>query len=724
MEETKQGVGPWANLPASKDPASPHYLYHPEHERLSSIIPSTITSPSITPALPSFIAYWTGMYSMYGVHGRDSVYIVAMRRRAELIPRPFTQTEHAVLARYSQNMQNGAEYFGLLGLVGGGYWATRTEFWPMEKSFRTMFGLQGGATGSEPLPPSGLVYPNGWGQQKEGGGNAGAPGTGSTTAAGPTAGTSSTVNQTVGSTSTAAPTAGNTTAPTNIPSHSKAFGKPDPTIPRIDITKITADYLRGPRVNPVAPTFNYAWALNINRWMYMLQMPPQYLVGFTMWQIRRLQAIPLEQRGNEYYKQRYELAEYSIRWARLLGQKVDRNRQGLRAELDEDMVKIRKGVIQQNLDEAEALYKEVEEFDRRMAESRRAWLERTSAATAEIEAGIISSKNAAASAAASQKAVPQNWNQLKESFKNLAQEAKAEAEAEAQIERSKAEAARSAAFKPHGAPRVELPPGAIVFQFNPIKSIKNAIRVGTWAFFGKYVVGTIGLIWLTSGSRKKEIVDERLQEYNYDRMEYAKLRMKEAASRRGLPVPPSQQQQQEQEPHPGDEGGAGSRQPQRFEPVDGQSLGGVQSESIDWGDFVKDDTPALSRQSGNDSALPPIRPGESAWDRARRAREGPQGPAMEEDRWAPQVQQDTAVKTDDMANMSRWERIRQQASEGYGGERRLPGEARDGGDNTSSFGGFGRRQQGQDRQKTKEELQREFDAQVDKERRGEEGPWK
>lgn len=632
---------------------------------------------------------------MYGVHGRDSVYIVAMRRRAELLPRPFTQTEHAVLARYSQNMQNGAEYFGLLGLVGGAYWGTRTEFWPMEKTFRTMFGLKGGATGpGEAVPPSGFVYPNGWGQ-KEGGGSTGPAGAGSTP------------NPTAGSTSTTAPKVANTGASPVIPPHSNSWGSSNPPLSRFDVTKITADYLRGPRIKPMEPTFNYSWAPMLQRWLYMLQLPPQYIVNFTMWQIRRIGATPPEQRGTESYKQKYDIAEWTVRWVRSWGLRIDETRENTKKGMDTQLARARANDIG-GLEEIEALVKEYEEFDKRMAEARKTWVGKTSALEGEIEAELVA-RRAAARASARPTARPPasgkatgSWGETKEEFKIRLDEAENEVRAKEKM-------------------RHEVPRNAIIIRINPLKSIKDAIRAGTWAFFGKYVIGTIGLMWLTSGSRRKEIADERLQEYNYDRMEYAKLRMKEAVARRGLPIPPTAPPQQ---PHHDDGGESGSRQPERFKSVDNQSLGGVQSESIDWGDLVKDDTPVIARQQSKDSTLPPIRPGESAWDRARRAMEGPQGPAMEEDRWAPQGQQDTAPKTDDMASMSRWEKIRQQASEGYASERRVPGENRDGGDGPGSFGGFGRRQQGQDKQKTKEELQREFDAQVEKERRGEEGAWK
>ncbi|KAK6331669.1 hypothetical protein TWF718_002215 [Orbilia javanica] len=711
MEETKEGIGPWAGLPASKDPASPHYLYHPEHERLSSIVPSAITSPSITPALPSFIAYWTGMYNMYGVRGRDSVFVVAMRRRAEIIPRPFTQTEHAVLARYSQNMQNGAEYFGLLGLFGGAYWSTRTEYWPMEKTLRTMFlpsQGQPGATGSS--PPSGFVYPNGWGQNEAGG----------TTGA---AAASSTPNSAASPTPTAGPTASPTTAQTaantqasstGIPP-SRLSGKFNPKALPIDITQITESYLKGPRVQNTSPLLSYGFPLSFQRKLFMMPVPPDFMVRFAMWQVARLKAIPVEQRGSRMYEMYYDLAEESIIRARSWGLTMDKTRTAAKFVYESELKKHREGPETEVRKEIEALAKEIEAFEKQMVEAKKVWQDKMSTLEREAEAEIVARRRPGAVASAT---IDGKWMGAKQEWKDLADAATKETEAD---QKRRPDPARPASFQTHGASGPDIAKRTIVVQFSPVKSVMGAVRAGTWAFFGKYVVGTLGLIWLTSGSRRKEIADERLQEYNYDRMEYAKLRMKEAAARRGLPGPPPQTQQ---EPRYGDDSESGSRQPERFEPVDSQSLGGVQSESIDWGDLVKDDTPVITRQQTNTSVLPPGKPGESAWDRARRAREGPQGPAMEEDRWAPQGQQDTAPKTDDMANMSRWERIRQQASEGYGSERRIPGESRDGGDSAGSFGGFGRKQQGQDRQKTREELQKEFDAQVEKDRRGEEGSWK
>ncbi|KAK6506443.1 hypothetical protein TWF506_011353 [Arthrobotrys conoides] len=690
MAETKRGTGLWANLPASKDPASPHYLYHPEHERLSSIVPSEITSPSIIPALPSFIAYWTGMHGIYDVPGRDSVSVLAMRRRAETLPRPFTQTEHAILSRYSKNLQNGSEYIGLLGLVGGAYQATRTEFWPMEESVRTMLGT---IDTKESAPPSGFVYPNGWGQ-KEGNGAAGA------------SSSSSTVDPKTGS----APTTATIGSPTNIPPRTGHFRVRGPPMPRIDITKVSAEYLSGPRVAPTPPLMNYSLVSAWYRWFYMLQMPPQGVVNFTTWQIKRLAKVPPERRDNNY-RRVYEMTEWCIFRSRELALLRDIARRKMKINMDKRRARVNEYTNPMAQDEILSLAKEFEEFDKKMAGAREAWVKRTGAIAQEIEAAVVARR--------ALEETPTNWFGIKKEFKKVIEDVKEEEEAD---KKKRVEAGRAAGSQGNG----EVPRKAVTIRVDAFKTVKEALRVGTWAFFGKYVVGTLGLIWLTSRTRGKEMADERLQEFNYDRMEYAKLKIKEAAAKRRLPVPPPSQPppQQHGDPTHGDEGGSGARRPERFESVDNQSLGGIQSESIDWGDFVKDDTPAVARQQSNNSVLPPLRPGESAWDRARRAREGPQGPAMEEDRWAPQEQQDKAPKTDDMANMSRWERIRQQASEGYGGERRVPGENRDGGDSSGSFGGFGGRQQGQDRQKTKEELQREFDAQVEKDRRGEEGSWK
>ncbi|KAK6345925.1 hypothetical protein TWF730_010265 [Orbilia blumenaviensis] len=695
MEETKQGIGPWAGLPPSKDPASPHYIYHPEHERLSSLSPSVITTPPLTPALPAFIAYWTGMYNMYGVRGRDSVYIVAMRRRAEIIPRPFTQAEHAILGRYSQNMQNGAEYFGLLGLAGGIYWSTRTEFWPMEKSFRTMFGMKGGAAPAEQFPPSGFVYPNGWGQKEGGGG--GNAGSGAGVGAG-----------------------SGTGAPTGVPPESaaaegttnNASGRPT----RIQLEKITPEAMRGPQIEPVKATFNYSLSSRIQRWLYMAQCPPQLMINQIMKQKSRLDGVDPNSRDTARYKIMRDRIERMASGFQDF-EKSPFNRIEIRKDVAEELKKVKElpaelEAVQLRVKELESLLKEFDEFDRRLTEARKTW---TGGA-----AGTAGEAAASASSAASEAAA--NAARKAEFAEELA---KAEAEARATLSQKAPESSsHSSGPSRPGAPGTGPPQFIRVYHFNPVRNLKDFIRAGVWGFFGKYTVGTLGLIWLTSRSRQKEIADERLQEYNYDRMEYAKVRMKETMSRRGLPIP--QQPQPQPEPRDSDDGGSGSssRQPERFEPVDTQSLGGLQSEGIDWGDYVKDDAPAAARKQENGPVMPPLRPGESSWDRARRAREGPQGPAMEEDRWAPQAQQDTAVKTDDMANMSTWERIRQQASEGYGGERRVPGENRDGGEGNTSFGGFGRRQQGQDRQKTREELQKEFDAQVEKDRRGEDGAWK
>ncbi|KAK6524497.1 hypothetical protein TWF281_011404 [Arthrobotrys megalospora] len=735
MQEPKQGIGPWANLPASKDPASPHYLFQPEHERLSSLIPSAITTPPITPALPSFIAYWTGMYSMYGVTGRDSVYIVAMRRRAELIPRPFTQVEHAVLARYSQNMQNGAEYFGLLGLAGGIYWSLRTEYWPMEKSFRTMFGLKGGATGGETVPPSGFVYPNGWGQ-KEGGGSASTAGSATGSATG----------------SAASSTAVNTGAPTGVPPESVGAKAPTPSSARFVINPLTVteEMLRGPPITLPKPPTKYDYPVAALRKVYICQPFLNLQIRYAMYMKSRLEATPPELRNTEAYNRRFKAVENLFR--AIIEEKGLFNLPRVRANIRKDFTRATQrarkehpNTFEKEAKQVEAVLKEFKEFDGRLAEKKR--IQRSLVTEAADKAAASASKSstegaaeASATEAAAKATTAGTSAAASEASAASSEASKIASEAsKAASEASKAasESAHGAGPKPNGAPQPTgsfpsrpgqpgsgFPPGTVVYsyQINSTKPIRNAFRAGAWAFFGKYVIGTIGLMWLTSGSRQKEIADERLQEYNYDRMEYAKVRMKEAATRRGLPVPPSQPQRQEA---PGsDEDQGASRRPERFEPVDTQSLGGVQSESIDWGDLLKDDAPAAQRQMSNDPALPPIRPGESAWDRARRAREGPQGPAMEEDRWAPQAQQDTAARTDDMANMSRWEKIRQQASEGYAGERRVPGEARDGGESSGSFGGFGRKQRGQDRQKTKEELQREFDAQVDKERNFEEGGWK
>ncbi|KAK6540351.1 hypothetical protein TWF694_009153 [Orbilia ellipsospora] len=274
-------------------------------------------------------------------------------------------------------------------------------------------------------------------------------------------------------------------------------------------------------------------------------------------------------------------------------------------------------------------------------------------------------------------------------------------------------------IKPRQQPRLPPPPppATRLTQFfsgdsagtGRLYGVRDIFRVLTWAWVGKYIGSTVGLIFIISRSRRLEAEDERLQEYQYDRKEYAKQKAQHRETT--LPKPAAQPTPIER-PKSSDGGRGGGREDTRYQETDTQSLGGLQAESIDWGDFKTDEAPAPAQR------VPSPRPGESSWERARREREGPQQPAMHEDSWAPQEQQDRAVSTA-AGSSSTWERIREQASEAYGGGKRIPGESRV--DETptgeSAWSRLGQ-QAKPETPKSREELQREFDAELDKEWKG------
>ncbi|KAF3915219.1 hypothetical protein ABW20_dc0108536 [Dactylellina cionopaga] len=302
---------------------------------------------------------------------------------------------------------------------------------------------------------------------------------------------------------------------------------------------------------------------------------------------------------------------------------------------------------------------------------------------------------------------------------STATEAKPEAKPEAKFE-AKTEAKPEAKFTGQQSnfrpPIRELPRENSNFFL-----MKDALRMATWGYMGKLFFGSLGIAYMTMRSRSYEQKDERLQEYNYDRMQYARAKIQNAADQRAsVPVPsrPSYPPPSSQE----SSGGRSETDDSRFQEEDTQSLGGLQTEALDWSGIQREDEPTGVPAAGR---VPPSGPQESAWERAKRARDGPRQPAMEEDRWAPQVQQDRAPSTPDMDSLSTWEKIRQRGSEGYSGQKRVPGEARDSdksGD--SSFSSKSAFRQDNEGPKTKEDLQREFDAQLEKERQGEADSWK
>ncbi|KAJ6258746.1 hypothetical protein Dda_6799 [Drechslerella dactyloides] len=252
----------------------------------------------------------------------------------------------------------------------------------------------------------------------------------------------------------------------------------------------------------------------------------------------------------------------------------------------------------------------------------------------------------------------------------------------------------------------------ITLTVNPFTGMRDALRLGTWAFLGKYMFTTMGVMYMTLRSRNLEEKDERLQEFNYDRQAYAKRRLQEEMAKSGRKLPPSRTPMPPRPlptpaQHPADSDSDDQYQ------LDSQSLGGVQTETIDWGDLG----PQPEAVGKPDSPAPPT---ESAWARARRGQQPSPLPAMEEDQWAPRSQDSTPPEAEG-GSVSTWERIRQQASEGYGGEKKFPGESRAGEDAyTGSGPGAGAQEA---KQQTKEQAQREFDAQLEKERRGESGSW-
>ncbi|EWC47920.1 hypothetical protein DRE_02802 [Drechslerella stenobrocha 248] len=262
-------------------------------------------------------------------------------------------------------------------------------------------------------------------------------------------------------------------------------------------------------------------------------------------------------------------------------------------------------------------------------------------------------------------------------------------------------------------PKVGARPGA-----SGVSSLswREAFRLGTWAYVGKHLFVIFGVGVLAMRSRRLEEKDEQLQEFNHDRKNYARARFEEEMSRsrqrlpdqtgmpphlppRSAPPPTSQ--------YPPTRGG-GSTQDQD----DSQSLGGLQPEAIDWGDFGKQE------EATDAPSVRPPPPTESAWVRARRGEQSQQ-PTMEQDQWAPRSQDPvpSAANTD---NISAWDRIRQQASEGYGGERRMSGETKDAGDR---YAGPRDARGKEPKQKSREQAQKDFDAQLEKERRGEPDSW-
>ncbi|KAK6338053.1 hypothetical protein TWF696_001524 [Orbilia brochopaga] len=247
---------------------------------------------------------------------------------------------------------------------------------------------------------------------------------------------------------------------------------------------------------------------------------------------------------------------------------------------------------------------------------------------------------------------------------------------------------------------------------NPFQSMRETLRLATWAFLGKYMFTTLGVMYMTLRSRTLEEKDERLQEFNYDRQAYAKRRLEEEMAKSGRRMPPTRMPTPSRPLPPPPSGGDGDVSDGQYQ-VDSQSLGGLQTETVDWGDL------GPQQQEPVVPASPPP-PTESAWARARRGQQSPPLPAMEEDQWAPRSQDSTPGEAD-AGSVSTWERIRQQASEGYGREKRFPGESRNAEEvYTENRPGASAKDA---RQQTREQAQKEFDAQLEKERRGEPDSW-
>ncbi|KAF3936128.1 hypothetical protein ABW19_dt0200422 [Dactylella cylindrospora] len=245
----------------------------------------------------------------------------------------------------------------------------------------------------------------------------------------------------------------------------------------------------------------------------------------------------------------------------------------------------------------------------------------------------------------------------------------------------------------------------VAAEQDSLAGLRTALRLGCWAVLGKYVFTALGITFLSMRSRGLEQRDERLQEYHHDKIQYARTILKEQMERARQPPDPTRQTGRgfPRQPLPPQRGSAGDTTPAD----DAQSLGGAQSETIFWGDLDNDDS-----ESSVDATSKPSQTGESVWARARKEREEDQSPA-ERDRFSTPQSESTTIN--DTGNMSTWERIRQQTSSGFGlgGDKRVPGEPVRPGESWS-IGNSDR-----ERQLAKEQAQREFDEQLERERRGE-----
>ncbi|KAF3912323.1 hypothetical protein AA313_de0205360 [Arthrobotrys entomopaga] len=626
----------------AKDPTSPYYIYHPEHPRLADTVPSSITTPRISPQLPYAVAFLTGF------HNRTQFMKMAMAARGEpALGRPLTPVEAAVLTRYTQVIRNGGEWAGILGMVTATAMGMRTDLWPMEGMIRSSLGMQPRESGWSPAPSETATPP---------------PPPPSTTSSSSATSSSSSSSTTASSSGAAAAEASSSSEA--AAAEASASQKPKWSFQTWTMSTIAED----PRLGSEA----FKRILDKKAQLY-----------------QKLASYPPEHRGERGYRMSWTAFKINLSMERDL----------MRAQLvaQEKLV----AQAKEALKEGEAL-----------------------AAAAGSEKEFPSDKGKSLMKQVKKLEVIRDETKMlieEASAALAAMESRAEIKAPEVINPAEAKPSEASPFSrsqpripqppPKGSPFVEWSVGAGESPWSR-RAGGGFIRILTWAWLGKYIGSTLGLMFFVSRSRRLEAQDERLQEYNYDRMEYARYRAQQLE--RSMPKPASQPVPIERPKTP--EGGARARAKEdtRFQEADTQSLGGLQDEAIDWGDFKLDESPATAPAQ----RVPLPRPGESSWDRARREQDGPQQPAMHEDSWAPREQQDRAV-SNDSSSSSTWDRIREQASEAYGGGKRIPGESRVNETPTGESAWSRVGQQGKSESpKSREELQREFDSELEKEWRG------
>ncbi|EPS40218.1 hypothetical protein H072_6016 [Dactylellina haptotyla CBS 200.50] len=602
-----------------------------------------------TPGIwPQLPAFIGYFASVGGLQGRERFLPSAMRTRAAAVPRQLTPVEAAVISRYMENVRNAGEWFGLIGIIGFTMQGYRSGKWPFAGFWKTI------STPTAPgqPPPSGLVYPIGVGQPPE-----------------------------------ASPEAKPSTETKPSTEPNKATWSHSDRSESAENRKIIP---KGgpPRSGPLS------FIPAVTRWLLTTEPPPSFMLKIEDKARQKVLSTPESEHGSFRYQKRLEWYNQMSSANKDVVRFWSHQREDMIKELREDLKRIEEpGNIrsegqdrpQKTLQELKTLLGDLETYEAQRAEA----VEAAAAASAEKSAAAEASS---AAAKAASEAKP---------------EAKPEPRPQPHFQQEQA--------RPGTHPKLnEIPEfkNAKVYTINlgPLQALKETLRLALWGITGKYLVTTAGMMYLLSQSRKKELADERLQEYQYDRMEYAKSKVQNEGRRAPSNMPPPAPRPRE----PREPESPTAREDTRFQDNDQQSLGGLQPEIIDWGDIGREEAPALAPIQ----RAPQYQRNESAWDRARRERDGPQGPAMEEDRWAPQAQQDRAATTTDMNTLSTWERIRQQSSEGSSAEKRVPGESRDTSTPTgeSAWAKYGRGQD--DSNKSKEQQQKEFDAQLEKERRG------